>query len=166
VQPNGAYHYHGIPNALLARLSNGKPAMVLLGWAADGFPIYGPWGHAAARDGASELRVLKTSYQLKSGTRPRTGDQPGGAYDGAFVEDFEYAAGSGDLDECSGRFGVTPEFPEGMYHYVLTEDFPFVPRAFRGTPDASFTRRGGPGGPGAGKGFPKKKKGPPPENRE
>jgi hypothetical protein len=150
VQPNGAYHYHGIPVALLARLSGGKPSVTLLGWAADGFPIYGPLGHVDALDAASELRTLKSSYQLKNGSRPKSGDQPGDPYDGIFVEDFEYVAGSGDLDDCSGRFGITPEFPEGTYHYVLTADFPFVPRAFRGTPDPSFARRGGPGGPRGG----------------
>jgi hypothetical protein len=95
---------------------------------------------------------VKSSYRLKAGRRPTDNGQPGGTYDGIFVEDFEYIAGEGDLDECSGRFGVTPEFPEGVYHYVLTEDFPFIPRAFRGTPDPSFALRGGPGGlqrPGA-----------------
>lgn len=156
VQPNGAYHYHGIPLALVARLSGGEPAMTLLGWAADGFPIYGPWAHENASDRTSRLRVLKSSFQLKQGKRPATAGQPGGEYDGIFVEDFEYVAGSGDLDECSGRFGTTPEFPEGIYHYVLTEDFPFIPRAFRGTPDPSFAvregRAGPPGGPGAKKG--------------
>ena len=45
---------------------------------------------------------------------PPTSDQPGGAYDGIFVEDFEYVPGSGDLDECGGRTGVTPEFPGGI----------------------------------------------------
>ncbi|HUR57052.1 MAG TPA: YHYH protein [Opitutaceae bacterium] len=157
VQPNGAYHYHGIPAALLARLSAGQPALTLLGWAADGFPIYGPHGHEDARSSGSRQRVLKSSYQLKKGPRPNGPGQPGGSHDGIFEEDFEFVAGSGDLDECSGRFGVTPEFPEGTYHYVLTPDFPFVPRAFRGTPDASFARRGGPGAP---KG--RQKRGPPP----
>jgi hypothetical protein len=152
VQPNGAYHYHGIPTALLARLSTGRPAMTLLGWAADGFPIYGPWAHDRPNDRASELRVLRSSYRLKPGTRPRDRGQPGGTYDGIFVEDFEYEAGSGDLDECGGRFGVTPEFPGGTYHYVLTEDFPFIPRFFRGTPDPSFAQRVGPGRRGAPKG--------------
>ena len=135
--------------------------MTLLGWAADGFPIYGPWGNERTTDDAANLRVLKSSYRLKKGARPITGNQPGGEFDGIFVEDFEYVSGSGDLDECSGHFGVTPEFPEGIYHYVLTEDFPFVPRAYRGTPDPSFARRGG---PGAGKG--KAKKGPPPPIRD
>jgi len=161
VQPNGAYHYHGIPTALLARLSAKKPGLTLLGWAADGFPIYGQWQDETTRGNAGNPSVMKSSYRVKKGTRPTTGGQPGGTYDGIFVEDFEYVAGSGDLDECSGRFGATPEFPEGTYHYVLTEDFPFVPRAFRGTPDPSFERRGGPGGRGVPKGA-GKKGGPPP----
>jgi hypothetical protein len=146
VQPNGAYHYHGIPIDLLARLSGGKPAMTLLGWAADGFPIYGVWGYRSAMDSASGLITLRPSYRLKRGLRPSDNGQPGGTYDGSFVEDFEYVAASGDLDECNGRLGVTPEFPKGTYYYVLAADFPFTPRELRGTPDASFERRGGPRG--------------------
>lgn len=154
VQPNGAYHYHGIPVALLQRLSGGQEKMTLVGWAADGFPIYAAWGHRDAAHAASPVVKLRSSYHLKKGRRPGTGDQPGGFYDGSFVEDFDYAAGSGDLDECGGRTGVTPEFPGGTYHYVLTEDFPFVPRAYRGAPDPSFARREGPGGPEGRRGPP------------
>lgn len=152
VQPNGAYHYHGIPTALLARLSGGKKQLTLIGWAADGFPIYAQWGHRDPRDAKSEVVALRSSYRLKKGPRPTSGGQPGGTYDGVFEEDFDYVAGSGDLDECGGRVGVTPEFPQGTYHYVLTTDFPFIPRLFRGAPDASFARRGpeGAGGPPRG----------------
>lgn len=163
VQPNGAYHYHGIPVALLERLAGGKARMTLVGWAADGFPIYAAWGYRNAADAASPVVKVRSSYRLKSGERPTINGQPGGKYDGIFVEDFDYVAGSGDLDECGGRTGVTPEFPGGTYHYVLTEDFPFVPRAFRGTPDASFARRAGPGGPGpGGPNGPRERRGPPP----
>lgn len=158
VQPNGAYHYHGIPVALLRQLSGGKELMTLVGWAADGFPIYAQWGHRVAADATSPAVKLHSSYRLKNGERPTANGQPGGTYDGIFVEDFEYVPGSGDLDECGGRTGVTPEFPNGTYYYVLTEDFPFVPRLFRGTPDASFARREGPGGPGG----PGDRRGPPP----
>jgi hypothetical protein len=155
VQPNGGYHYHGIPIALLARLTGGKPAMALVGWAADGFPIYALWGHRAANDAASDLVALKSSYRLKPGSRPTADGQPGGTYDGSFVEDFEYVAGSGDLDACNGRVGITPEFPAGTFYYVLTTDYPFIPRFFRGTPDPSFAqRRPGPGGPGGLRGPP------------
>lgn len=61
------------------------------------------------------------------------------------MQDWTYVAGAGDLDECNGRFGVTPEHPEGTYYYVVTDTFPFVPRLFRGTPDPSF-RHGPPPG--------------------
>lgn len=169
VQPTGAYHYHGMPNALLQKLTGGTPKMVLLGWAADGFPIYGPWGHVDAKDAASELRKVKSSYQIK-GT-PRSGG-PGGTHDGTFVADYEYKAGLGDLDECNGRFGATPEFPQGIYHYHLTEQFPFIPRMWKGTGDASFQKRGPlpggnrRGGPGAGRGGSQGQRGDPDEALE
>ncbi|MEO1589679.1 MAG: YHYH protein [Cyanobacteria bacterium J06632_22] len=132
VQPTGSYHYHGLPIGLL----NGE-AMTLIGYAADGFPIYGQYGYADAGDASSGIVKPQSSYQLKAGQRP---SGPGGTYDGTFVEDFEYVAGLGDLDECNGRFGVTPEHPEGIYHYYVTETFPFVPRCVMGTADASFSR--------------------------
>jgi len=51
----------------------------------------------------------------------------------------------------------------------MTEEYPFIPRKFKGTPDPSFSKQkmdphsnlGGQGGPGA-KGGKKGKKGPPP----
>jgi hypothetical protein len=121
--------------------------MVLVGWAADGFPIYNPVGYSNPADAESAVKSLKSSYRVKKGTRP---NGPGGAYDGTFVADYEYVAGAGNLDECNGLTGVTPEYPKGIYHYVLTEEFPFVPRMYRGTPDASFAVHGGPGVGGAG----------------
>jgi YHYH protein len=150
VQPNGAYHYHGIPTALVYALTGGTEKMVIVGWAADGFPIYNNLGHIDPRDASSPLKTLKSSYRVKSGQRP---NGPGGPYDGRFVADYEYVPRLGDLDDCNGRFGVTPEYPDGIYHYVLTEQFPFIPRKFRGTPDPSFMRRPG-GGGGAREGGP------------
>lgn len=143
VQPNGAYHYHAIPTGLLEKLSGGKPKLVLVGWAADGFPIYGPWSYRDAKNTNSPLKKMTSSYRVKRGARP---GGPGGNYDGSFLADYEYAKGAGDLDECNGRFGVTSEFPAGIYYYMLTEDWPFIPRQFKGTPDASFLRKGPPGG--------------------
>src|SRR5258706_4074606 len=155
VQPSGAYHYHGIPVGLVFALPDGKERMALVGWAADGFPIYNPVGYSDPKDATSALKSLKSSYRVKKGTRP---SGPGGAYDGTFVADYEYIAGAGDLDECNGVVGVTPDYPKGIYHYVLTDDFPYVPRIYRGTPDSSFSthgpRGGGGGGPGAEAGGP------------
>ena len=135
VQPNGAYHYHGIPWQWLMSIAK-KPAMTLLGYAADGFPIYALYGD---KNGA--IREMRSSYKLCSGSRQ---NGPGGSHDGTFVADYEYVAGSGDLDECNGKFGITPEYPDGIYHYYLTKKFPFIPRYFRGTPDFTFNHRQGP----------------------
>ncbi len=146
VQPNGAYHYHGIPTGLVD--PNLVPTtMIFIGYAADGFPIYSQTGHTIADDAQSPLKKLSSSWKLRTGDRPTGTLGPGGTFDGTFVQDFEYVAGSGDLDECNGRQGVTPEYPRGTYYYVLTDHYPFVPRYFRGTPDASF-QKGPPGGPG------------------
>ena len=162
VQPTGAYHYHGLPAGLIARLGGDGRKMVLVGWAADGFPIYTSLGLSAAMDGKSPLKKMRSSWQLKKGERA---GGPGGKPDGRFTVDYEFVPGSGDLDECNGRFGVTPEFPNGSYHYFITGEFPFLARSFRGVPDASFSKRGGPGGPG-GRGPRGGRPGPPPPGRE
>lgn len=140
VQPDGTYHYHGIPEGLMSGKGNdGAPA--LLGYAADGFPVYGPYGYSGSA-GSGGLTKLKSSYRLKSGSRS---GGPGGRYNGKFTQDWTYAAGSGDLDQCNGRFAVTREYPQGTYHYVLTDSFPFIPRCWMGAPDSSFARlKGGP----------------------
>jgi hypothetical protein len=157
VQPSGAYHYHSLPTGLVANLGGDGKKMRLVGWAADGFPIYSGYGPADPKDSASTLKKLQSSWQVKKGSRD---SGPGGRYDGRFTADFEFVAESGDLDECNGRFEVTPEFPQGTYAYHITEEFPWISRSWKGTPDPSFSKRmgPGPGGPGRpGRGF-----GPPP----
>lgn len=143
-QGRGLYHYHGLPTGLLWNLKSAAPdaPMILVGYAADGFPIYGPECPGDPENPRSPVRRLRSGYRVRRGQRP---SGPGGRFDGTFVEDFEYVAGLGDLDECNGRFGPTPEFPDGTYHYILTDEFPQVPRAFRGKPDISF-RHGPPPG--------------------
>lgn len=151
VQPTGTYHYHGLPTLLLRQLgASDSRHSPQIGWAADGFPIYARVGFSDPKNPASPVKVLKSSWQLKAGDRS---DGPGGRHDGAFVQDYEYLAGSGDLDECNGRFAVTPDFPEGTYAYFLTDEWPVIPRAFRGTP-ASLRERGRPGSGPRGKELP------------
>ena len=133
VQPTGAYHYHGAPDVL----AQGAPTehSPLIGFAADGFPVYIRTGYSDSTNPASAVTSLEASYRVRSGSRS---NGPGGTHDGTFVSDYEYVAGFGDLDEHNGRSGVTPEYPGGTYYYVLTDAFPFIPRSFRGTRDASF----------------------------
>ncbi len=147
VQPTGAYHYHGLPTDLLKTVHIGSDQhSPIVGWAADGFPIYAVYGYADPQDLKSKIRALKSSYRLKDGNRPKGRGEPGGRYDGTFVADYEFNKGSGDLDECNGRFAITPDFPDGTYAYFLTEDWPVIPRCYRGTPSKDFIRRGPPPG--------------------
>jgi hypothetical protein len=148
VQPTGAYHYHGIPDGLLDVLGDSGHSP-LVGWAGDGFPIYVRSGYSNPRK-AGKVRTMRSSYRLKSGTRP---SGPGGTYNGWFNQDYEYVAGSGDLDAANGRYCVTPEYPKGTYAYFLTEEFPSVPNAFAGSIASSFVVTPGAGG-GGGTGQP------------
>ena len=130
VQPDGAYHYHGMPEGFLTKLGRGTQ-MALVGWAADGFPIYARYGYATASNATSGTKVLRGSYQLKSS--PDAGRPSVSVYPlGTFQQDYSYVAGSGDLDECNGRTGVTPEFPNGIYHYVITDTYPYIGRCLKG----------------------------------
>lgn len=134
VQPDGAYHYHGVPEGILTKngVSSSSPKMLLIAWAPDGYPMYARYGYSTATSAASALKVIKSSYALKAtpdSGRPSTTLIPMGA----FTQDYQYNAGSGDLDECNGRFDVTPEFPNGIYHYYSTDTYPFMPRCWKGT---------------------------------
>ena len=84
-QPNnGMYHYHASPIALRYLLgdhvdfdastetyseSAGAPTRhsPLLGWMADGFPLYGPYGYSNATNPASGVRRMVSGYVLRNG---------------------------------------------------------------------------------------------------
>lgn len=136
VQPTGGYHYHGVPEGIVTGEASTDHSP-LVGFAADGFPIYARHAYADAANPSGGIAALRSGYRVKSGSRP---SGPGGAYDGSYVADYEWVDGLGDLDANNGRFGVTPEYPVGTYYYVLTDAFPYIPRSFAGTPDAGFAR--------------------------
>jgi len=135
VQPTGAYHYHGLPVGLMQSLGwSARAESPLIGYAADGFPIY---AITAERDG--RVVEMTSSWQLKRGSRPG-GQYPSGRHDGAFVQDYAYVAGSGSLDQCNGAEVVTRDYPQGTYAYFLTRDFPVVPRCLTGEAGRSFAK--------------------------
>lgn len=131
-QMDTLYHYHGIPTGLVAKLNpNSATSMTLVGWAIDGFPMYSVQGYADATDPTSGVVDMRSSFELvetPAAGRPAVAQFPLGH----FAQDWTYIGGSGDLDECNGRFGVTPEFPDGIYHYHLTRTFPFVQHCVKG----------------------------------
>ncbi|MBL0043948.1 MAG: YHYH protein [Flavobacteriales bacterium] len=146
----GNYHHHQNPSAFnldLVVISDvcdlyaadglyvidGAQHSPLLGFAYDGFPIYGAIGYANT-DGTGGPVRLRSGYQLRSittrttyadGTDVADGPAVSGTYPlGYFREDYEFLTHAEPfyLDEHNGRFCVTPEYPNGTYAYFCTVD--------------------------------------------
>lgn len=100
----------------------------ILGIAYDGYPIYGPYGYTKPLT-SGDVELMQSSYKIKSEFTDNRNDiiTIGGgaitAFDsGTIIEDYEYNEGLGSLNECNGRYCVTPEFPNGTFAYFLTFD--------------------------------------------
>ncbi len=128
-QPNGLYHYHGNPMALFDS-EPGPDGSPVIGFAADGFPIYGSY----FKDESGTIRRAVSGYSLRQGTRPTSATDPGGTHDGMYVDDYAFT-GAGDLDQCNGMT------VDGQYGYYVTDAYPWVMGCFSGTPDPSFAKR-------------------------
>lgn len=133
----GKYHYHASPIKLYSDINAGHSPIV--GWGLDGVPIYGPYGYSDSLNSGSSIVRMETSYQLRNisdrttladGT-VLTSDYYGPSINdyalGTYVEDYEYIAGVGHLDDHNGRWCVTPEYPSGIYAYFITEDINGTP---------------------------------------
>jgi len=88
----------------------------IIGWSYDGNPIYGAYGYSDPENSSSNPKLLTSGYTLNG---LNVNDRPNGFSNGFFVEDYLYT-NSGDLDENNGRFGITPDFPNGVYAYFST----------------------------------------------
>ena len=146
----GNYHHHQNPSAFnldLSVISNvcdiyaadglyvidSTQHSPLIGYAYDGFPIYGAYGYKNA-DGTGGITRIRSSYTLRSittrttyanGTDVTDGPAVNATYPlGYFREDYEYSApaqaNSEFLDVHNGRNCVTPEYPDGTYAYFAT----------------------------------------------
>ena len=147
----GNYHHHQNPSAYKLDLSvistvcdiydadglyviDSTVHSPLIGYAYDGFPVYGAYGYKNA-DGTGGIVRIKSGYQYRNITTRTT--SPAGAtvssgpnvsttYPlGYFKEDYEFVTHSGQadyLDIHNGRFCVTPEYPNGIYCYFATVD--------------------------------------------
>lgn len=146
----GNYHHHQNPSAFnldLAVIStvctlypsdglysiDSTQHSPLLGFAYDGFPVYGAYAYENV-NGTGNIVRMKSSYVLRnittrttnaSGTNVTPGPAVSATYPlGYFREDYEYiptsVATPDYLDEHNGRFCITPEYPTGTYAYFCT----------------------------------------------
>lgn len=144
------YHHHQNPSAFKLDLNvlstvcnlydadglyaiNNTQHSPLIGYAYDGFPIYGAYGYKNA-DGTGGIVRIQSGYQLRNittrttwadGTDVSDGPPVSTTYPlGYFREDYEWLSHPEEnyLDAHNGRFCVTPEYPNGIYCYFATVD--------------------------------------------
>ena len=87
----------------------------IIGWAYDGNPIYGPYGYSDSQDENSDVKILTSGYILNPNN---VVNRPNQFSNGFFVEDYSFT-NAGDLDQHNGRYGRTPEYPNGIYAYFV-----------------------------------------------
>lgn len=146
----GNYHHHQNPSAFNLDLNvissvcnlyladglykiDSTQHSPLLGYAYDGFPIYGAYAYQNT-NGTGPIVRMKSSYSLRNittrttywtGTTVTAGPAVSSTYPlGYFREDYLYTVPSSSdyLDDHNGRFCVTPEYPAGTYCYFATVD--------------------------------------------
>jgi len=111
---NDNYHYHGYSPCLAESLgdspldSDSPNHSSILGWAYDGFPIYGPWGYSDPMDMSSAIINVRSGYHCSEND------------DCTDYNNWSFDESNGELDQCNGRFTKTPDFPDGMYVYVFS----------------------------------------------
>ncbi len=122
VQPWWEYHYHGIPEWIVD-MDNWEQDLVHVGFAADGHMMY-----------YSKSGQYTTSYVLWDDEREGVNCVHDRNEDivfmsektGSFAQDWEQDDSYGDLDQCNGMM------LDGEYIYLVTDEYPYVPRCLMG----------------------------------
>ena len=175
--PTGEYHYHDNPIALRYQLGDnvsynaatsaysenaaGLRHSPILGWAYDGYPVYGPYGYAKATDAASGIRRIVSGFTIRSGANGTTNLTAAGRHSlgkwaaalhnttqtlaasqygptvsisyplGRYVEDFDFL---GDLGKTQGT-----DFDLDIYNgrFCVTPDYPAGTYAYFVTLDST-----------------------------
>ncbi len=138
--PGGEYHHHVSPKCLYD-ITDGTHHSPIIGYAFDGYPIYGAYGYADTSTTGGTVKRMNSSFQLRT-TMVHRDTLPDGTvlspadYGpdvsvtplGSYQEDYTFIAGSGDLDVHNGRWCHTPEYPAGTYAYFVTIDASLAPQ--------------------------------------
>jgi hypothetical protein len=159
-QAGSNYHYHAQPIALRHQLGDhvdynpvtnryveksGLPTRhsPIVGWAADGLPVYGPYGYSSPLNPASGVRRMVSGFVLRDGTKGttnlaatgrttlppwaqriqtvtfRNGPAVGATYLlGHYLEDFDYLGDHGFVH------GVDFDLNEYNVRWCVTPEFP------------------------------------------
>ncbi len=180
-QAGNNYHYHAQPiglryqlgdhvdyNAVTNRYAESPTPVTkhspILAWAADGLPVYGPYGYAIPLDPSSGLRRMVSGFTLRNGTKGTTNlttagrtTSPGWAQRiqtvafksgpavsatyalGHYIEDFDYLGDRGFAQ------GLDFDLNEQNVRFCVTPEYPagtwayFTPINADGTPMFPYT---------------------------
>ena len=141
------YHYHALlVKCLLQENLTAQPWTLedppadqpspIIGYALDGFPIYGP--NECADESCTSVVEMLSGYD-------QVGDPKTNAWEAYAYSDKGDAT---HLDECNGHVG-----PGGDYHYHATSGFPYILGCYAGTPVTAGTTAGTGTGAGGGGGM-------------
>jgi len=119
----GDYHYHAFELSCLALNIGNYKESPILGYALDGFPIYGPYG---CIDNCTKIIEFQSSWVKK-------GDPKTYAWD-----NYEYISNNDPkyLDKCNGRYD-----DKLGYHYRATKDFPYLLGCYSGEVTTSIDQQ-------------------------
>ncbi len=142
--PDGGYHFHANPRALRYQLGDNiiynaatdtytenttnLHHSPILGWAYDGYPIYGPYGYGTAMNASSAVRRMVSGHGPRDGSFGTTNLAVTGRHSlaawAALFHTFTATLGSGDYTLLAANYGpdVSASFPIGWY----AEDFDYL----------------------------------------
>ena len=150
--PDGGYHYHANPRALRYQLGDNLTYSVsihpttgvrtetytentiglhhspIVGWAYDGYPIYGPYGYSVAMNATSPIRRMVSGHVPRNGLYGTTNLTTQGRHSlapwAALFHTFTTALATTDYILPTNSYGpnVSDSFPIGWY----AEDFDFL----------------------------------------
>ncbi len=130
--PTNMYHHHF--DDLKVHNWDSTQHSPIVGYAWDGYPIYGPYGYKNANGTGGIIRNTTSYVDTTVSTRANGGPPVTQLYQngiyyvaGCFIEDWVYVANHGTLDQFNGRQVVTPEYPNGTYAYFTTVDAALKP---------------------------------------
>ncbi len=150
------YHYHGVFEECFNIPESTGPSPVI-GFAMDGYPIYGPRGCVDAdctdvvtfKSGWDAINVEKdtcaSNADCGSAYTCANAMVDGVAKKACVVKDYAWEnhaytekEGADFLDECNGRVG-----PDGTYRYHTTDTFPYALGCYRGEASSDAGAMGG-----------------------
>lgn len=169
--PDGGYHYHANPRALRHQLGDNLTYVAtvnpltgvrsetytenttqlhhspILGWAYDGYPIYGPYGYSQALNATTPVRRMVSGHVLRDGSYGTTNLTITGRHSlapwAALFHTFTTTLATVDFQLTpgpSGNYGpdVSTAFPLGWY----AEDFDYLGDRIKIPSSAQYYQQG------------------------